>query len=102
MEFLYHRKYMRLLRYCYWCWMKIPTSQLMRGRYIKPCWLAMTDDLTSPYYHLLQGVLVSGASSLRSPQHGGLFRKKDRKSTRLNSSHANISYAVFCLKKKKK
>src|SRR3712207_7599917 len=30
----------------------------------------------------------------------GLFRE-DRKSTRLNSSHANISYAVFCLKKKK-
>src|SRR3712207_8782188 len=28
-------------------------------------------------------------------------RIKDRKSTRLNSSHANISYAVFCLKKKK-
>src|SRR3712207_8987212 len=28
--------------------------------------------------------------------------KKDRKSTRLNSSHANISYAVFCLKKKNK
>src|SRR3712207_7507245 len=28
-------------------------------------------------------------------------RTKDRKSTRLNSSHANISYAVFCLKKKK-
>src|SRR3712207_9356363 len=27
---------------------------------------------------------------------------KDRKSTRMNSSHANISYAVFCLKKKKK
>src|SRR5438445_11671892 len=28
--------------------------------------------------------------------------RKDRKSTRLNSSHANISYAVFCLKKKKR
>src|SRR3712207_8260141 len=28
-------------------------------------------------------------------------RSEDRKSTRLNSSHANISYAVFCLKKKK-
>src|SRR3712207_8844030 len=27
---------------------------------------------------------------------------RDRKSTRLNSSHANISYAVFCLKKKKR
>src|SRR3712207_8195664 len=33
---------------------------------------------------------------------GGLIRPHlDRKSTRLNSSHANISYAVFCLKKKK-
>src|SRR3712207_9470590 len=30
------------------------------------------------------------------------LRRADRKSTRLNSSHANISYAVFCLKKKKK
>src|SRR3712207_8729234 len=29
------------------------------------------------------------------------FNTTDRKSTRLNSSHANISYAVFCLKKKK-
>src|SRR3712207_7935505 len=37
--------------------------------------------------------LVPGADG------GGLDR--DRKSTRLNSSHANISYAVFCLKKKK-
>src|SRR3712207_7290597 len=31
----------------------------------------------------------------------GTVREVDRKSTRLNSSHANISYAVFCLKKKK-
>src|SRR3712207_8128734 len=30
----------------------------------------------------------------------GARRERDRKSTRLNSSHANISYAVFCLKKK--
>src|SRR3712207_7496020 len=35
-------------------------------------------------------------------RRGGLNRRdEDRKSTRLNSSHANISYAVFCLKKKK-
>src|SRR3712207_8556612 len=34
--------------------------------------------------------------------HDVLFcEREDRKSTRLNSSHANISYAVFCLKKKK-
>src|SRR3712207_7789570 len=31
----------------------------------------------------------------------GATLRRDRKSTRLNSSHANISYAVFCLKKKK-
>src|SRR3712207_7227371 len=33
--------------------------------------------------------------------YGGNDAGGDRKSTRLNSSHANISYAVFCLKKKK-
>src|SRR3712207_7705759 len=34
-------------------------------------------------------------------QRRRLGGQRDRKSTRLNSSHANISYAVFCLKKKK-
>src|SRR3712207_7450388 len=34
------------------------------------------------------------------PDPAGHTPKRDRKSTRLNSSHANISYAVFCLKKK--
>src|SRR5947209_10802044 len=34
--------------------------------------------------------------------NAGLANPLDRKSTRLNSSHANISYAVFCLKKKKR
>src|SRR3712207_7628452 len=39
----------------------------------------------------------------RRPARGGRAQRgaPDRKSTRLNSSHANISYAVFCLKKKK-
>src|SRR3712207_7940663 len=41
---------------------------------------------------LLQGAVVEGLEGRRL---------LDRKSTRLNSSHANISYAVFCLKKKK-
>src|SRR3712207_7023891 len=59
----------------------------------------------------------SGARQQRAPcrvevvvvvvvaQEDGVDRpelRRDRKSTRLNSSHANISYAVFCLKKKKK
>src|SRR3712207_8428124 len=43
------------------------------------------------------------ADHLRVERGGGLVEEHDldRKSTRLNSSHANISYAVFCLKKKK-
>src|SRR3712207_8233475 len=49
----------------------------------------------------LQGLIVDAAVTGKrrptlAPQQG------DRKSTRLNSSHANISYAVFCLKKKNK
>src|SRR3712207_6923871 len=51
--------------------------------------------------------VTNGSSSL--PKVGSTVRRMrpasfvgDRKSTRLNSSHANISYAVFCLKKKKK
>src|SRR3712207_7495675 len=60
--------------------------------------------------------LCSGQSNMEMPMKGfkgqpiigsneailKSTNKKDRKSTRLNSSHANISYAVFCLKKKKK
>src|SRR6266496_5861786 len=38
----------------------------------------------------------------RSPRRGYSPNALDRKSTRLNSSHVEISYAVFCLKKKKK
>src|SRR3712207_8374627 len=41
--------------------------------------------------------LLRRRSRLPARDHGDLL---DRKSTRLNSSHANISYAVFCLKKK--
>src|SRR3712207_8156719 len=38
---------------------------------------------------------------MRNTPEAKRFIEVDRKSTRLNSSHANISYAVFCLKKKK-
>src|SRR3712207_7004826 len=41
-----------------------------------------------------------GRSARRFIRGSGLRDAIDRKSTRLNSSHANISYAVFCLKKK--
>src|SRR3712207_8200158 len=47
---------------------------------------------------------VTGAFRMRIPLPTSFTAtgRQDRKSTRLNSSHANISYAVFCLKKKKK
>src|SRR3712207_7395376 len=50
-------------------------------------------------------VILSGAKDLLSPEprptaDPSAAPQEDRKSTRLNSSHANISYAVFCLKKK--
>src|SRR3712207_7215473 len=56
-----------------------------------------------------QRTRASGAARARPRVYGRMsgrarprvFGHEDRKSTRLNSSHANISYAVFCLKKKK-
>src|SRR5690348_17302877 len=46
--------------------------------------------------------LVSAVVSLILREYAGNVAALDRKSTRLNSSHPSISYAVFCLKKKKK
>src|SRR5258707_2726245 len=43
---------------------------------------------------------IEGRGNGRDTGRSGVL-ESDRKSTRLNSSHANISYAVFCLKKKK-
>src|SRR5947209_10496129 len=63
-------------------------------------------SLTSPGDITLihNGVLVldRAVPRVRNDQcQPGMTEMRDRKSTRLNSSHANISYAVFCLKKKK-
>src|SRR2546430_9226229 len=51
-----------------------------------------------------EGPGLCGPSSfmLRKRAGSSRFDQSDRKSTRLNSSHSQISYAVFCLKKKKK
>src|SRR3712207_8188009 len=48
-----------------------------------------------------QGRLAAVAAHLAAEAQPAARLRPDRKSTRLNSSHANISYAVFCLKKKK-
>src|SRR3712207_6865570 len=54
--------------------------------------------ITIPKGAVMRGISVIDVIT-RLQEHG--FEITDRKSTRLNSSHANISYAVFCLKKKK-
>ena len=48
-----------------------------------------------------EAAIAAGYSKDRAMREGSELTK-DRKSTRLNSSHGYISYAVFCLKKKKK
>src|SRR3712207_7443124 len=82
---------------------------------------ATTEIYTLSLHDALPISYSSGASTAPSPSgvsrpagrsaaHGSwenrrwlcVISRPDRKSTRLNSSHANISYAVFCLKKKKK
>src|SRR2546429_6633799 len=45
---------------------------------------------------------AAGVVRQSHPAHGERIPVRDRKSTRLNSSHGYISYAVFCLKKKKR
>src|SRR2546430_13140317 len=64
-------------------------------------------------FHLLRGIeqqLRGAETALIHERHSDIYQRRraaagavqDRKSTRLNSSHSQISYAVFCLKKKKK
>src|SRR5436853_5515692 len=50
---------------------------------------------------LLVGGEINAEIEHAAAEHGRADAKADRKSTRLNSSHLGISYAVFCLKKKK-
>src|SRR3712207_6876767 len=69
-------------------------SGLTQGRLWKDTAVELTDVVTS------LGVPITDAPTVVATI--GLVGCVDRKSTRLNSSHANISYAVFCLKKKKK
>src|SRR4051794_26726790 len=62
-------------------------------------WNGYPEETNAPYGVAKKAVLV-GAQAYRE-QYGTNAVYLDRKSTRLNSSHPSISYAVFCLKKKK-
>src|SRR5947209_11165281 len=71
------------------CYIEIPAADIARS---------------SDFYKQVFGwnIRKRGDASISFDDTAGEVSGTDRKSTRLNSSHANISYAVFCLKKKKK
>src|SRR3712207_7036844 len=78
-----------------------PYTTLFRSRY-----MASGSSSLAPSSKATDGLVgvatKSNDSQARLKSSLMRVRTLDRKSTRLNSSHANISYAVFCLKKKKK
>src|SRR3712207_7871568 len=65
-----------------------------------PVQVPARDEGLGPRRRVLGAVLGVAMISSIAPSICVAKRLRDRKSTRLNSSHANISYAVFCLKKK--
>src|SRR6266513_3732882 len=88
--------------------MSVPMSLLMSyvALHLILCFFFFNDTATTEIYTLsLHDALpIPGRPARRADRCGPARRpsipRRDRKSTRLNSSHVSISYAVFCLKKK--
>src|SRR2546422_5277650 len=76
-----------------------PYTTLFRSSWRGPCRIGAVTQ-TREDAHLRPHSRMPGTQRETDPGHPE--RPRDRKSTRLNSSHGYISYAVFCLKKKKK
>src|SRR2546427_6840003 len=81
-----------------------PYTTLFRSRGLGPLRVRLPRDPRAVVRGHLLRELLSERARARAPlaPGGARARARDRKSTRLNSSHSQISYAVFCLKKKKK
>src|SRR5690348_18013460 len=75
-----------------------PYTTLFRSWLNDPVAVSVTPQST-PVERIAQSVYFLDQKS--KPEFLVRYLKEDRKSTRLNSSHPSISYAVFCLKKKK-
>src|SRR3712207_8637458 len=95
---------MELLFLCFFFLMirRPPRSTLFPYTTLFRSWCAERVRARAPA-RLHGGGRGSAGTGIRNRPRGSAtsFTDADRKSTRLNSSHANISYAVFCLKKKK-
>src|SRR3712207_8789547 len=79
-----------------------PYTTLFRSDQLLERLQKMTSQVTAPPERTIYNFHCPpyGSGLDEAPELTDDLRPKDRKSTRLNSSHANISYAVFCLKKK--
>src|SRR3712207_6958963 len=78
-----------------------PYTTLFRSRRVEVCREHQSGDRRDgPQRHRAEECGPEGAGDLLGGGDRDDHERADRKSTRLNSSHANISYAVFCLKKK--
>src|SRR3712207_7692100 len=77
---------------------EVEQATKIRKRYLRG--LEREDYAIPPDAVYARGFLKTYANYLGLDGQALSQQLKDRKSTRLNSSHANISYAVFCLKKK--
>src|SRR5438874_8269436 len=80
-----------------------PYTTLFRsGADIKELEQAAWNAADPPDLHDLMRLIEDCSKPIVMAMHGSALGGGDRKSTRLNSSHVEISYAVFCLKKKKR
>src|SRR5437588_5566371 len=77
-------------------WLRAPTPMMNDLQK----YAGIFDDITPWSGTIPPGFIVDFLGTLTSKKFLGIWGHQDRKSTRLNSSHTVISYAVFCLKKK--
>src|SRR3712207_6985096 len=83
-----------------------PYTTLFRSGHADPALVKILEQPMMVRGQSIVGISLSEQAAMNSDPSetsavaNEAFARSDRKSTRLNSSHANISYAVFCLKKK--
>src|SRR5205085_7743415 len=82
--------------YCRLCWLYHPRRSRLKSRFDRGSFRTYVSD-GGANHPFITDKIFHAAQPSASPRSTG---RKDRKSTRLNSSHSQISYAVFCLKKK--